>query len=96
MFIKRITVGLWGLAIAGILIMGCEKMDGPEPYLCKHLVQNQLLLISKADGVTPLGPAIQLESVEKLVITAVTFQAINIPEYANGLSIDMVGKIIFQ
>jgi hypothetical protein len=67
MLIKRITVGLWGFAIAGILIMGCEKMDGPDPYIDKH-VYDQFLLISKADG-QPLGAAIPLDKDSlKLVI----------------------------
>lgn len=60
MLIKRITVGFVGLAIAGIVIMGCEKMDGPDPYLDKR-VYDQLLFISRADGQTPLGPGVPLD-----------------------------------
>ncbi len=96
--VKRITVVLWGLAIAGILIMSCEKMDGPPPYLAQPLENNQIELISTADqGEVPLGPIIPLDSLKQLIITDSTVQAIvNIPEYAAGLPIDKVGKIVLR
>ena len=95
--VKRITTGLFGLAIAGILIIGCEKFNGPDPYLCEHKY-NQLVLLSKADqGAVPLGPAIPLESLEKLIITDADIRAIvNMPEYANPLPIESIGKIVFN
>ena len=96
--IKRITAGLLGLAIAGILIMGCEKFDGPEPFLSKRLDLNQLVLISAAEpGEVPLGPAIPLNSLERLIISDVGMMAVvDIPEYADGIPIELVRKIIFQ
>jgi hypothetical protein len=110
--VKRITVGLSGLAIAGILIVGCEKFDGPEPYLNKRLEQNKLLFISAPDsasaggevlGEIPLG-----DTLDKLLISDAAVQAIvnttvvdstgksTIIKETMTLDIATVGKIIFQ
>jgi hypothetical protein len=94
--VKRITTGLLGLAIAGIVIIGCEKSNGPAPYPCDH-TYNQLVLLSKADqGSVPLGPAIPLDSLKNLIIADVGILAVvNMPEYQNGIPMEAIGKIVF-
>jgi hypothetical protein len=66
MLIKRITTGLLGVAIIGIFIVNCEKMDGPDPEVCIHWY-NQLSLWTPA--AQPLRPYNTLDSLEKVVIT---------------------------
>jgi hypothetical protein len=96
--VKRVTRVFSGLAIAGILIMGCEKApDGPAPYVCTHLLHNQLVLVLPGPGSVPLAPAISLDSLKALIITDATAQAlVNMPEYADPLPLASIGKIIFQ
>ncbi len=97
MFIKRLTTGLLGLAIAGIFILTCEKMDGPEPpFLCAR-VYNQLFLIDAAGA--PIGEAIPFNTFNRLVIS--DGGAWLVPGDANGATgdaVEMPGarKIIFQ
>jgi hypothetical protein len=94
-FVNRITRGLLGVAVAGMFFVGCEKFDGPDPYVCKHLAKNQLVLY-KTDG-TVVGPAIPIDSLNLLIITDTTAQAVvNMPEYENPLPLASIRKIIFQ
>jgi hypothetical protein len=67
MFIKRTMVGLLGLAIAQLLMMGCEKSDGPDPWLCQHTF-NQVIPMSKADGSKALGPGLPFDKLDRLII----------------------------
>jgi hypothetical protein len=91
MIIKRITLGLWGLAIAGILLIGCEKMDGLDPYLDKHLY-NQLVLISSTDQ-APLS-AIPLDKDSlKLIINEVAVQA-TFTDTVTHTTTDTITKIV--
>lgn len=96
--VKRVTRVFLGLAIAGMLIIDCEKApDGPAPYVCTHLLHNQLVLILPGPGSVPLAPAIPLDSLKTLIITDTTAQAVvNMPEYVNPLPLAAIGKIIFQ
>jgi|WetSurMetagenome_2_1015567.scaffolds.fasta_scaffold34988_2 hypothetical protein len=84
--VKRITTGLLGLAIAGIVTINCEKSNGPAPSLCEYKYKN-LQLFSKADkGSVPVGPAIPIESLKNLIITDAGI---------NDIPMDSIGKIIF-
>lgn len=97
MFIKYMTAVLPAVAIAGILIVSCEKSNGPEPYLCSHLYDSLLLMVKTDQGQVPMGPAIPLDSLEKLVVTDSNVQAmVNIPEYQTSQFIDSIGKIVFK
>jgi hypothetical protein len=58
-FVKRITTGFFGVAVTGLLFLGCEKSNGPEPYLCEYKY-SQLVLGS--------GTAIPLESLDMVII----------------------------
>jgi hypothetical protein len=93
MLIKRITVGLWGFAIAGIFILNCEKMDGPEPYLCVN--QYNTLSLVKTDQVVS---SIPLDALTKLVITgdAPADAILNMPGFETGLPISSIAKIVFE
>jgi hypothetical protein len=94
---KSMAAGLFGLAIAGILIISCEKTNGPEPYLCGYLYDSLVLMEKTNQGQVLMGPAIPLDSLEKLVVTDGNVQAIvNIPEYKSGKSMVMIRKIIFK
>jgi hypothetical protein len=99
MLIKRLTAGLSGLAIAGILILGCENMDGPSPYLSKPLLNNQLVLISSAaQGSVPLN-TIMLDSIKVLVVNdegVFGFMQEDTEAPSIGVVMDEMGKIIFQ
>jgi hypothetical protein len=97
MFSKYMAAVLPALTIAGILIIGCEKSNGPEPYLCSDLYDSLVLMEKTNQGSVPMGPAIPLDSLEKLVVTDGNVQAIvNIPEYESGKSMVMIRKIIFK
>jgi hypothetical protein len=97
MLIKSIAAGLLGLAIAGILIISCEKSNGPEPYICNHLYDSLLLMVKTDQGQVPIGPAIPLDSLNKLIITDTSVQAmVNMPEYQTSIFIDSIGKIVFK
>ena len=73
--VKRITtVGLLGLALSGVANLGCEKFDGPLPYLATRLPQNQMVLISRTDGATPLG-AIPIDSLDKILFDETSLTA---------------------
>jgi hypothetical protein len=102
MVIKRITRGLCACAIAGMLIiMGCEKFNGPDPYLCEYKFTKFVALDQAA---APISPEIPLEAVMRIVISdAGIFAIVSNPAAADGsgmdiISIDIaaVGQIVFE
>jgi hypothetical protein len=96
-FVNRITSGLIGLAILGVFLFSCEKSNGPVPYLCEHQF-SQLVLLSKAElGSVPLGSAIPLDSLKRLIVSdAGMLAVVNMPEYLDVvIPIATVGKIVF-
>jgi hypothetical protein len=66
MVIKRATVALLGLAFAQLLMMGCEKNEAPDPWLCQHQF-NEVVPLSKSNG-SKLGPSIPFNKLERLII----------------------------
>jgi hypothetical protein len=69
MFIKRLTVGLLVFSIAGILILGCESMTGPAPYLSKPLQNNQIAVVAiAAEGQVPVETVFPLDSIQTLIV----------------------------
>ena len=94
MVIKRITRGLCGCAIAGILFLCCEKFNGPEPILLEY----------RSQFVTASGQSFQLNSLNRIAISdAGIYVVVNNPAAEDGSGTDLipidiasVGKIIFQ
>jgi hypothetical protein len=100
-FVKRITVGFIGFAIAGILTVGCEPFDGTAPDLNQRLVHNQLLLISAPDssgqgGGQVIGAPISLDTLKKIVVDDAAIQAIINDTTCVALPMASLRKIIFQ
>ena len=63
--VKRITTSLCGVAIVGILILGCENFDGPEP----EPTYTTFSVISTPDlGSVPFCDPLYLEGCERLII----------------------------
>ena len=94
MVIKRITRGLCGCAIAGILFLCCEKFNGPEPILLEY----------RSQFVTASGQVIPLNMVKVIALNdAGIFAVVKIPGFEDKdtseiipIDIASVGKIIFQ
>jgi hypothetical protein len=99
MFTKSKAAGLFGIATIVLFLMSCESNNGGDPYLCIHTV-NQMVLISKTDGATPLGPGIPFNILKKLVITDAIVQPTMLPDTTGQqqtpFDIKTIGKICFQ
>ena len=97
MSIKRMMGGLFGLAIAQILITGCEKSVGPDPYLCEHNVNQVQIMSTAATGSVPLMPAIPFNILEKLIVNDAVMLPVIIGEedVQNFIPLEQVRKIVF-
>jgi len=90
--VKRITIGLLGLVIAGMFTITCEKSNGPAPYVCEH-IYNQLVLVGKDNQ--PVGPGIPLNAIRVLNIQDAGVQAVvNVADTLN-VPMETLGKITF-
>lgn len=95
--IKYLNAGLSVFTAAGILMIGCEKTNGPEPdYLCSHLYNSLAIMVNTDQGQVPAGAAIPLDSLKKLIITDTSIQTIvNMPE-STSIAMATMGKIVFK
>jgi hypothetical protein len=98
MLFKGVAIGLSVLAIALIMIFGCENSNGPAPtYLCGHQYDSLLLIVRTEQGQVPMGPAIPLDSLKNLMVTDSGVKAIvNMPEYKDKQFYTKIGKIVFK
>lgn len=98
MFIKRLMASLSGIAIAGVLFFGCEKMTGPDPELSTPRTQLQMVPSTPDGAFAP----IPLASVQQLYVdNAVMVVILKSPTEPGGQPMEavaqtMVSKIIFQ
>jgi hypothetical protein len=95
--VKRITRVFCGVAIAGILFIGCENFDGPEPFLRDPIIPPVTQLVMASGESFPLESVllIQITSAGIVVFVPSTDPASPLPVQV-PIDIASVGKITFQ